>query len=46
MAPHAMILSTSHTMLQAEEGLTVPLVYRTTDVDGFKVFFREAGQQS
>jgi hypothetical protein len=36
--------STSHTTLQAEEGLVAPVIYRTVDVDGFKVFYREAGQ--
>src|ERR1700740_1566492 len=29
--------------LRAEEDLMVSIRYRTADVDGFKVFFREAG---
>jgi pimeloyl-ACP methyl ester carboxylesterase len=29
--------------LQAEENLVAPIRYRTADVDGFKVFYREAG---
>src|ERR1700752_4156126 len=29
--------------LQAEEGLMAPIRYRTVDVDGFKVFYRESG---
>src|SRR5467141_3490340 len=30
--------------LQTEEGFMTPIGYRTADVDGFKVFYREAGQ--
>jgi transaldolase len=33
----------SKARLQAEEGLLAPIKYRTADVDGFKVFYREAG---
>ena len=29
--------------LQTEEDLMAPIRYRTADVDGFKVFYREAG---
>src|SRR5215813_8553626 len=29
--------------LQAKENLMAPISYRTADVDGFKVFYREAG---
>src|SRR5215467_6102807 len=44
IAPHALTVLTSHATLQAEEGLMAPTRYRTADVDGFKVFYREAGQ--
>src|ERR1700738_1308611 len=33
----------SRTTLRAQEGLMAPVGYRTADVDGFKVFYREAG---
>src|SRR6266566_674385 len=39
-----MAVSTSNRVLHAEEGLMAPVGYRTADVDGFKVFYREAGQ--
>src|SRR5258708_10318191 len=29
--------------LETEEGLMAPIRYRTADVDGFKIFYREAG---
>jgi pimeloyl-ACP methyl ester carboxylesterase len=30
-------------MLQTEEGFVAPVRYRTADVDGFRIFYREAG---
>src|SRR5215472_6267551 len=30
-------------VVEREEGLMAPIRYRTTDVDGFKLFYREAG---
>src|SRR5579864_864016 len=39
-----MTVSASHTTLQAKEDLMASVMYRTVDVDGFKVFCREAGQ--
>src|SRR5712692_9804013 len=42
-ASHVMAVSTSNSALHAEEGLMAPVGYRTADVDGFNIFYREAG---
>src|ERR1700746_3419756 len=43
-ASHALTIPTSHRTYKAKEILMAPTRYRTADVDGFKVFYRESGQ--
>src|SRR5262249_35770513 len=43
VAPQAITVSATKSRLHAEEGQMAPIRYRTADVDGFKVFYREAG---